>query len=431
MPVDSSWQTREWAANWPGQSVFNATVDTFDAEPGRILSVLIHNWQDPVAFTSIRLDPDGDDVPVNIELDEAGPDPWSSRFAIVTFAIPDTMSGSQTLRLTFAANTFNVFAHCRVLQYYDPDPVSVASQWNGGSALSLGTLAVDDNVAIVGTASNSGVTFNSPETLDTTELVHPGNTFNINVLGLNDALTSAGTWSVTTNGWAEKFGVVYRYLGPGPDEQDLLPPLLTNTHSFPAATVTPGAVSIAPPLVVNGHAFPSATVTVGPVAIQPPLLVNEHGFPPATITNEGAPQSIYPPLLVREHAFPPASVVNEGEPQPEPVTGGAGGFYDFEGDYRRKAKRQQDRRDTIAKAARRVRGEDDKPKSAPPAATVSPAPEQRRPPVAEVAPGAIPDFSGVAAALDEMTSALDMADAMRLQMAQEDEEAAVLLLLAS
>ena len=89
-------------------------------------------------------------------------------------------------------------------------------------------------------------------------------------------------------------GLSYDSFG-GASPQTLTVPLLTNTQTFPAATITPGAVSLSPPLLTNAQALYAPTITVGSVALQPPLIESAAQLFAPTVTQGGV--SLQLPLI--------------------------------------------------------------------------------------------------------------------------------------
>lgn len=87
--------------------------------------------------------------------------------------------------------------------------------------------------------------------------------------------------------------------------QSLSPNLFTNTQTFYAATVTAGLAIISPPLVTNSETFYAATVTPGDVALTPGLFTNTNSFPAVTVT---AIYPLTPSLVTNSQSFPAATV---------------------------------------------------------------------------------------------------------------------------
>jgi hypothetical protein len=95
----------------------------------------------------------------------------------------------------------------------------------------------------------------------------------------------------------------------GPPAQTLIPLLFTNTQTFPASTITVGAVTLAPALFTNGQTFPSASL-VASYALAAPLITNDQTFYAATISATGGTQSLTADLFANEATFFAATIAN-------------------------------------------------------------------------------------------------------------------------
>jgi hypothetical protein len=75
---------------------------------------------------------------------------------------------------------------------------------------------------------------------------------------------------------------------------ELFPPLLASANTFYAATVAPGAVTLAPGRHDNLNEFFGPTVTGGSITLSPPLLVSANAFYAPSVYDPGAivPSSI-------------------------------------------------------------------------------------------------------------------------------------------
>lgn len=113
----------------------------------------------------------------------------------------------------------------------------------------------------------------------------------------------------------------------------LLPPLVTNSNSFFAATVTPGAIALTPALFTNSNTFYAHTVsqsgatqtltaarfdntstfnthaiTLGAVTLSPALFTNSNTFFGGAVSQNGAPQTLTASLFTNTNSFFTATV---------------------------------------------------------------------------------------------------------------------------
>lgn len=87
--------------------------------------------------------------------------------------------------------------------------------------------------------------------------------------------------------------------------QDLTPSLFTNTNTFYAATVAPGAVALTPDLFTNTNTFYTAVVAFGTQDLTPDLFENENTFYTAIVA---ATYAITPERFENENTFGAATV---------------------------------------------------------------------------------------------------------------------------
>ena len=111
------------------------------------------------------------------------------------------------------------------------------------------------------------------------------------------------------------------FKGGGSTTQTLAPGLYTNSNTFYAATVTPGAVTLAPARYDNTNQFYSPTVSYSNTLV-PGLLTNTNEFYSPTVS---APyvivQYLLPSLYENTNTFYSASLFNE-YPDPSQVLAG-------------------------------------------------------------------------------------------------------------
>lgn len=88
----------------------------------------------------------------------------------------------------------------------------------------------------------------------------------------------------------------------GASGQTLTPSLYTNTQTFFAPTVTPGAVTLTPALFTNAQTFFAPTITAS-YNIAPSLYSNNQTFYSATISQTGVAQNLQPSLYNNNQTF--------------------------------------------------------------------------------------------------------------------------------
>ena len=114
-------------------------------------------------------------------------------------------------------------------------------------------------------------------------------------------------------GWAAwKYGLQANLPGGHPyasaaptTGDDLTPSLFTNTQTFHAATVAPGAVTLAPSLVNPGQSFFAPTASPGAVTLSPSLVTSGEAFHAPALS---AVYGLAPSLLTNTQSFGAATV---------------------------------------------------------------------------------------------------------------------------
>lgn len=98
-----------------------------------------------------------------------------------------------------------------------------------------------------------------------------------------------------TAGYADWAAGELAYMDPG--AYPLSAPLLTNTSTLYAPSVTPGAATLSPPLYTNASTLYAPTVSPGAVTISPPLIASGATLYPPVVSNASGTQNLVAPLL--------------------------------------------------------------------------------------------------------------------------------------
>lgn len=175
-----------------------------------------------------------------------------------------------------------------------------------------------------------------------------GSTHTIYYKASGGSWTSLGTRTDSTYSSAGKPGLLCTdatvridNFGAGTINQFLTPSLFTNTQTFYAPTVTPGAVSLTPSLVTNNQTFYAptvlstyglllslvtnaqtfygATVTPGAVSLLPSLVTESQTFYSPTVSQAGV-QDLQPSLVTNAQTFYGAVVTSDYTLSPSLLT---------------------------------------------------------------------------------------------------------------
>lgn len=120
-------------------------------------------------------------------------------------------------------------------------------------------------------------------------------------VGTTDSTNAANDIAGTARPQGSAYDVgAWEYVSAG-GSQTLSPSLLSNSNSFYAPTITPGAVTLSPGLFTNTNSFYAATITPGAVTLSPGLFTNSNSFFAPTITTGSV--TLSPSLLTNSNSF--------------------------------------------------------------------------------------------------------------------------------
>lgn len=198
-----------------------------------------------------------------------------------------------------------------------PNPAAITPTTAGAVVIVAGAASAGAGAAFTASELSNFFTDTSPDGEDA-------------MVGLGSYAWTSGAfdpaaWTGGTTNAADSWAAVTLVLRPAATSQSLTPSLFTNSQTFYAATVVPGAVTVAPSLFTNTQTFHSLAVTSGAVTLSPSLLTNAQTFYAATVARGTA--TLSPSHFTNTQTFYGATVSPDAVGLAPPLLTNIASFY--------------------------------------------------------------------------------------------------------